>query len=53
MNAARVLALSQGETDPVRSLNCTHGCEQNQPLTRPATADESAVAGRPLPKGEG
>jgi len=26
---------------------------RTQPLTRPATADESAVAGHPLPKGEG
>ena len=27
--------------------------EGKQPLTRPATAGESAVAGHPLPKGEG
>ena len=26
---------------------------RKQPLTRPATADENAVAGHPLPKGEG
>jgi hypothetical protein len=29
------------------------GCERKKPLTRPATAGESAVAGHPLPKGEG
>jgi len=28
-------------------------CERKKPLTRPATAGESAVAGHPLPKGEG
>jgi hypothetical protein len=28
-------------------------CEGREPLTRPATAGESAVAGHPLPKGEG
>ena len=28
-------------------------CERKEPLTRPATAGESAVAGHPLPKGEG
>ena len=28
-------------------------CEGKKPLTRPATAGESAVAGHPLPKGEG
>jgi hypothetical protein len=27
--------------------------ERKKPLTRPATAGESAVAGHPLPKGEG
>ena len=30
-----------------------HTCERKQPLTRPATAGESTVAGHPLPKGEG
>jgi hypothetical protein len=28
-------------------------CERKKPLTRPATAGESAVAGHPLPTGEG
>jgi len=28
-------------------------CEGKEPLTRPATAGESAVAGHPLPQGEG
>ena len=30
-----------------------HGDTSKRPLTRPATAGESAVAGHPLPKGEG
>jgi hypothetical protein len=28
-------------------------CERKKPLTRPATTGESAIAGHPLPKGEG
>ena len=38
---------------PPRLKKTPGACARKQPLTRPATAGESAVAGHPLPKGEG
>jgi hypothetical protein len=49
---------SRRGTQKTRTSALPHGVDKmvwegKKPLTRPATAGESAVAGHPLPKGEG
>ena len=49
-----VLEDPEGFVGKVRKAMKARACRaQQKPLTRPATADDTAVAGHPLPKGEG
>jgi hypothetical protein len=54
MNVRGVSKVKATVRKPLTAVTCSDFCSPcSRPLTRPATAGESAVAGHPLPRGEG